>query len=323
MKLAFVGKGGSGKTTISGLISRYLVSNGFPVLAIDADINQHLARTLGMSRSESAALPPMGLEINKIKEYLRGNNPLIENNESVIKTTPPGQGSRLIKVVEENPIYNYFSRDVAGVKLMAVGLFSEEDIGIKCYHSKIGSVELLLNHLIDKEKEYVIVDMTAGTDSFASGLFTRFDVTFLVVEPTLKSVSVYEQYKQYAKNYDVGIKVVGNKIENKEDIDFLKKHIGDDLVAVFHQSPFVKKTDRGEMLSISKLELKNKKSLRKIVSVIDSQKKDWAKFYRQAVEFHIKNAESWANASAGKDLKKQVDPQFVFQSKLYADAPSV
>ena len=29
-----------------------------------------------------------------------------------------------------------------------------------------------------------MVDMTAGADSFASGLFTRFDLTFLVCEPT-------------------------------------------------------------------------------------------------------------------------------------------
>ena len=38
-----------------------------------------------------------------------------------------------------------------------------------CYHSKVGAVELLLNHLVDGPGEYVVVDMTAGADSFASG----------------------------------------------------------------------------------------------------------------------------------------------------------
>ena len=287
------------------------------MLAMDADINQHLGCSLGMTKGESSTLPPMGLEINRIKEYLRGDNPLIPDNESMIKTTPPSAGSRLLKLVENNPIYDYFSRDVNGVRLMTVGPFSEEDLGVKCYHSKTGSVELLLNHMLDKEREYVVVDMTAGADSFASGLFTRFDVTFLVVEPTIKSVGVYEQYKKYARDYDVVIKIIGNKIEDQSDIDFIRQHVGDDLVATFYQSSFVKKTDRGQMLPLSKIETTNKKALKDIVSVIDTQKKDWQKFYRQAVEFHIKNAKSWANDSTGKDLTAQVDPQFVLRPELY------
>jgi len=33
-----------------------------------------------------------------------------------------------------------------------------------------------------------VVDRTAGVDSFASGLFTRFDLTILVVEPTREGI---------------------------------------------------------------------------------------------------------------------------------------
>ena len=316
MKIAFVGKGGSGKTTVSSLLSRQLASAGFPVIMIDADINQHLGQTLGMKKEEANALKPMGLEINRIKEYLRGSNPLITDNESMIKTTPPSTGSRFMKVTENNPIYDYFSKTVEGIRLMAVGQFDESDLGVKCYHSKTGSVELLLNHLIDKEKEYVIVDMTAGADSFASGLFTRFDVTFLVVEPTVKSVSVYEQYKNFAKDFEVNIKVIGNKIESQDDVDFIKQYVGDDLIGAIYQSQFVKKIDRGQIVPLSELEVQNKKSVQDIISVIDNQKKDWNKFYRQAVEFHIKNAKSWANTAAGKDLTKQIDPNFSFTDAL-------
>jgi CO dehydrogenase maturation factor len=318
MKIAFVGKGGSGKTTISALVGRYLAAQGFPVLALDADINQHLGRTLGMSASAASSLPPMGTEINKLKNYLRGSNSLIANDESMLKTTPPGQGSRLLKVHEGNSVYDYFSRITGGVRLMAVGPLSEEDLGIKCYHSKLGSVELLLNHLVDKEREYVIVDMTAGADAFASGLFTRFDITFLVVEPTVKSVSVYDHYKKYARHHDIAIKVIGNKIQDEEDKIFLRKAAGDDLTACFSFSPFVKILDRGHHLPLSKLETKNKKVLEKIVADIDSCEKNWAKFYRQAIEFHIKNAENWGNAATGRDATKQIDPDFDFTSAISA-----
>ena len=39
MKIAFAGKGGSGKTTLSSLFTRYLAAHGLPVVAVDADIN--------------------------------------------------------------------------------------------------------------------------------------------------------------------------------------------------------------------------------------------------------------------------------------------
>ncbi len=308
MKIAFVGKGGSGKTTLSALFSRFVASEGFPTLAIDADINQHLGHALGVPGG-SASLPPMGIEIKRIKEYLRGTNPLL-TPESMIKTTPPGRGSNLIKLQEENALFKYFARDIDGVKLMAVGPFSEEDLGVSCYHSKTGSVELVLNHLKDTESEYVIVDMTAGADSFSSGLFTRFDVTILVVEPTLKSTSVYEQYSHYAKEHGVSIKAVGNKVEGDEDRRFLEKQLGMDLIAVLSTSPFVKRLDKGEILPFSKFEDTNRVTLRKIKQVIDQHTKDWRRFYQQAVEFHLKNARSWANAASGKDLTTQVDPKF-------------
>lgn len=108
----------------------------------------------------------------------------------MIKTTPPGEGSRLLRVSEDNPVFDACARTVrlddGDIRLMATGPFTESDLGVACYHSKVGAVELCLNHLVDGPDEYVVVDMTAGSDSFASGMFTRFDMTFLVAEPTRK-----------------------------------------------------------------------------------------------------------------------------------------
>lgn len=58
MRAAFVGKGGSGKTTLSALFSRELAHSGAPVVAIDGDINQHLAHALGLGDDETFAAPP-------------------------------------------------------------------------------------------------------------------------------------------------------------------------------------------------------------------------------------------------------------------------
>ncbi len=313
MKIAFVGKGGSGKTTLAAITARYLAARKLPVMAIDADINQHLGESLGLTEEESVNMPAMGLEINRIKSYLKGTNTRIKDKTDMIKTTPPGSGSRLLTVTEDNPIYKHFVKEVGGVRLMAVGPFTAEDLGVKCYHSKTGSVELLLNHLIDRENEYVIVDMTAGADSFASGLFTRFDVTFLVVEPTKKSTSVYQQYKKYADQHNVHIRVIGNKIENADDISYIKEQVGDNIIASFSHSQFVRTMEKESLLSISELETENQQELESLIAEAGQQKKDWGAFYQQAIFFHKKNAESWANAAVGIDVTQQIDPDFLLE----------
>jgi CO dehydrogenase maturation factor len=310
MKIAFVGKGGSGKTTISALFIRYIASIGLPVIAIDADINQHLAEALGVTQKQAGRINPMGAEIARLKEYVRGSNPRIPSSEVMIKTTPPGNGSRLISVTEQNPIYDYFALFFNGIRVMATGPYADDDLGIKCYHSKTGAVELFLNHLIDREREYVVTDMTAGADSFASGLFTRFDVTFIIVEPTLKSLAVYKQYRHHASDYSVTLKVVANKVECAEDISFIRQRVGSDYLTAFGLSHYVRQMEKGAIGKLSEVEPENMTALNVLLKLVDEQKKDWNKFYRQAVEFHIKNAESWANAQLGTNVISQIDPAF-------------
>ena len=310
MKIAFVGKGGSGKTTLAALVSRSLSQRKMPVLVFDADINQHLGQALGLSEKVCASIPQMGFEIDRIKEYLRGDNVRISSAQEMMKTTPPGTGSRLLTVSENNDLYDYFSCDANGVRLFVVGGFCKEDLGVKCYHAKTGSIELLLNHLVDGEREYVIVDMTAGSDSFASGLFTRFDVTFLVVEPTVQSVAVYQQYAGYAREYGQCIQVIGNKVRDASDVSFIRDAVGDAFVGAISDSDFVRSAERGNFLPIEDLEDGNARMIDQIISFVDAQEKDWDLFYDQAVPFHRKNAESWANASVGSDVAEQIDPIF-------------
>ncbi|MEU7281958.1 ATP-binding protein [Streptomyces sp. NPDC045431] len=328
MKIAFVGKGGSGKTTLSSLFIRHLATTGSPVIAVDADINQHLGTALGLDESEAAALPAMGAHLPLIKEYLRGANPRIASAETMIKTTPPGEGSRLLRVREDNPVYDACARPVrldhGEIRLMATGPFTETDLGVACYHSKVGAVELCLNHLVDGPDEYVVVDMTAGSDSFASGMFTRFDMTFLVAEPTRKGVSVYRQYKEYARDFGVALRVVGNKVQGLDDVDFLREEVGDDLLVTVGHSDWVRAMEKGRPARFELLESDNQAALRTLHrAVADAYgHRDWERYTRQMVHFHLKNAESWGNAKTGADLAAQVDPAFVLREGIGAVQPA-
>lgn len=196
---------------------------------------------------------------------------------------------------------------------MATGAFTEEDLGVACYHSKVGAVELLLNHLVDGRDEYVVTDMTAGSDSFASGLFTRFDLTFLVAEPTRKGVSVYRQYKEYARDFGVALRVVGNKVQGAEDLAFLRREVGEDLLAAFGQSDWVRRLEQGSEPALSALEPANRTVLARLEAEADAAHalRDPRKYTAQAVHFHLRNAESWGNAKTGRDLATQVDAGFV------------
>jgi CO dehydrogenase maturation factor len=308
MRVAFVGKGGSGKTTLSALFSRHLARSGAPVVAIDGDINQHLAYALGLDEDEFFAAPPLSARTGEIKDYLRGTNSRIPSRDAMVKTTPPGRGSRLLRLLGEDEVHSHHVQEVGGVPLMVTGAFDESDLGVACYHSKLGAVELYLNHLVDVPGEYVVVDMTAGADAFASGLFTRFDMTFLVVEPTRKSVSVYRQYRDHAAEFGIPVAVVGNKVTGEDDIDFLRAHVGDDLLAHCIQSSYVRAHEQGR--GHGELEAHNTCTLEQLRTAVDARSKDWAAFQKHAVEFHLRNAAAWANEATGQDLAAQVDPDF-------------
>ncbi|BCJ36252.1 hypothetical protein Athai_37550 [Actinocatenispora thailandica] len=310
MKIALVGKGGSGKTTLSALLARYLAEAGAPVLAIDADINQHLAEALGLPADEAARLPTLADHLAELKEYLRGDNPRIASAAAMIKTTPPGRGSRLLTVTGDNPVYRSVVRAVGPVRLALAGQLAASDLGVACYHSKVGAVELLLNHLVDGPGEYAVVDMTAGADAFASGLFTRFDQTFVVCEPTLRSVGVYRQYAGHAAGHGVRLAAVGNKVSDAQDAAFLREQLGAALVGTVGRSDYVRAAERGRVGPLAALEPANLALLGELVARVGSAERDPVEYARRAAEFHLRNAHAWGNDRVGADLAGQIDPDF-------------
>jgi CO dehydrogenase maturation factor len=308
VRIAFVGKGGSGKTTSAAGFSRYLAELGKPVLAIDADINQHLGQALGHDGPPPRAL---GSDLRWLKEHLRGTNPRIANADAMIKTTPPGRGSRLLDLDPDGELLTRYSAVAGGVRHLVTGEFDEADIGVSCYHSKTGAVELYLNHLVDGPGEYVVVDMTAGADAFASGLFTRFDLTVLVSEPTRRGIGVYQQYAEHARGHGVELRVLGNKVTDADDVAYLREQVGDALLGWFGQSAWVRAAERGAVAPVGALEPENLAVLTAVLTALDARERDWAAYHRGTVEFHLRNAAAWGNRAVGADLAAQIDPGFV------------
>ena len=199
---------------------------------------------------------------------------------------------------------------------------TEDDIGVACYHSKTGAVELYLNHLIDLPGGYVVVDMTAGADAFASGLFTRFDMVILICEPTRRGVRVYEQFCHHAAGHHVPLRVLGNKITDEFDAQFLAEALGASLLGLVPQSAWVRAADRGTPPPFDALEPAVRRTLAALHDELDRTERDWPAYHRDTVRFHLRNAQAWANRSVGADLAEQVDPDFVPGPARLAEAAS-
>jgi CO dehydrogenase maturation factor len=220
MRIAFTGKGGSGKTTVASLFTRIAAEDGHTVLAMDADINQHLAGAVGYN----GQLRSMGTEGGTIKRHLLGTNSHA-TARTMHKTMPPGHGSQLVRLIPDDWFIREFTSTHHGIWLAGAGEIPEGNVGVRCYHGLNGAVELVLGHMIDRQQDIVVVDMTAGADAFSSSLFTKVDALMLVVEPTQKSISVYHQFIDHAKRYDIPLVVIANKIQDDEDRAFISQYI--------------------------------------------------------------------------------------------------
>jgi CO dehydrogenase maturation factor len=95
-----------------------------------------------------------------------------------------------------------------------------------------------------------------------------------------------------------------------EDVDFLREHVGDDLLTWLSHSPMVRAMEKGRQMSLDDLEVGNLAALGHVQAALDSRPKDWERFHRQTVEFHLRNASAWASAAVGEDVAGQVDPGF-------------
>jgi CO dehydrogenase maturation factor len=69
VKLVVAGKGGSGKTSISGTMARVLARDGHSVLAIDADSNPNLALTLGIPPEKMDQIPTLPRDLLRRTEH--------------------------------------------------------------------------------------------------------------------------------------------------------------------------------------------------------------------------------------------------------------
>lgn len=316
MRIAIVGKWWSGKTTISALMTSYLLSCNQKVLLIDADLNMHLsALFLEQEKFNPDKYLSTSENSTKIKTYLIWNNHRITSLAAFRKTTPPTKESQLfILWDEQNPLYN-FSEKVGNLSLMVVGSYTSAWIGASCYHNNLAILENLLSHMDDRN-EKVIVDMVAGVDAFASSLYMQFDMLLLVVEPTQKGIAVWNDYAELAQAswvYDQ-LFVLGNKSLDESDYAFLKANLpAEKLLWIIGNSPYLRAIEKNwNLIDFSQLEESNQEVFPSILAQLAHQVQPLNQRLEKLYLLHKKYVAQDFIVERFGDLTQQIDSDFRF-----------
>jgi len=311
MKIAFLGKGGSGKSTISSLFSIYLLKEKNNIALFDADINVHVEKLFNVKVEKEKYL---SLKDNplKIRKYLKGRNQLIKNEKYFVKTTPPGKGSNFFEINENNFIVKNFGLKITeNFYLFNVGTYESEGKGLSCYHTNLSIFENIISHSLLKEKDYLIADMVAGIDSLANSLYIQFDVLFFIVEPTPESVAVFNDFYLKINNENLVIPIA-NKIETEDDLIFLRENLKIPPKFFLDYKKEIKKIRQNKISLLSIKSIFFEKNFNEIFAYLKTIKIDPNFKLKQLINLHKKYIQLDYVKRAYGDLSNQIDNDFSF-----------
>lgn len=212
MKIAITGKGGVGKTTFSSMLSRMFANDGYRVVAVDADPDANLALALGFPKEVYDSIVP----ISEMKNFV--------SDRTAASVGSFGKMFKLNPKVDDIP--ENFCKEYNGVRLLTLGTVDSGGSGCVCPEHVL--LKRLCSHLILQNKDVVVMDMEAGIEHLGRGTAESVDAFIVVVEPGERSLQTYRKVKKLGN--DIGVKkvfVVGNKIRNKEDEEFIISNLED------------------------------------------------------------------------------------------------
>ena len=260
MVIGFLGKGGSGKSSVASQMAFFEQQQGKSILAIDADHNLDLSFNLS-----AGSVPDMNYLSKSLPELLKatGIDPAQKYTEVFLQNTNyKFTLSPLSPIVEK---YSFLLPNE--IRLMAAGPQTDEVLhGQKCSHSLATPLKVLLPLLHLQENETVIVDEKAGADGVSTGIVTGIDVGIIVCEPSLHSIKTAKQIAELMIFFDTPFVFVGNKITGDDDTDFIESTLNQSLAIclkdskTLKQNPTIPHTDWNNDLHTLKEKIKNLKN---------------------------------------------------------------
>jgi CO dehydrogenase maturation factor len=175
--IALAGKGGTGKTTVAGLLIKYLIAKGkTPILAVDADANANLNEVLGATVEETLG--------NAREEMRKGQVPNGMTKDVFMSMK-----------MEEAII------EADGYDLVVMG----QPEGAGCYCA----ANTLLTGFLEKlsgNYPYLVMDNEAGMEHISRLTTRNVDILLLISDTSRRSLQAAVRIYHLAKELNIGFK---------------------------------------------------------------------------------------------------------------------
>jgi CO dehydrogenase maturation factor len=174
--IALAGKGGTGKTTLAGMLIKYLVKNGkTPILAVDADCNANLNEVLGLEIHDTLG--------NAREEMKKGDVPSGMTKNIFMEMKLEGA------VAESD-----------GYDLIVMG----QPEGAGCYCAANTLLTGFLERLEDNYP-YVVMDNEAGMEHISRLTTKNVDILLIVSDPSRRGIQAAVRINELAKCLNIGV----------------------------------------------------------------------------------------------------------------------
>ncbi|HAS90360.1 MAG TPA: carbon monoxide dehydrogenase [Desulfovibrio sp.] len=187
MKLAFAGKGGVGKTSITSWMADWMARRGQNVWLIDADTALSLGQASGL---DAGALPdPVASRTDLVRERI---------HEEGFLNLNPDVGDLPEELAVELPL---FEEPFPGVepgkkRLLVMGGLSNAGGGCACDANAL--LKALLAHIVMDSDDCVLVDLEAGVEHLGRGTAMHVDGIVVVSEPSMRSFQIASEVGRMA-----------------------------------------------------------------------------------------------------------------------------
>lgn len=194
--IALAGKGGTGKTTLSGLLIKYLLKHHkTPVLAVDADSNSNLNEVLGVAVGDTLG--------NAREDMKKGNVPNGMTKDIFMSM-------KLEQAVAESE----------GFDLIVMG----RPEGAGCYCAANSLLACFLEKLVDNYP-YIVMDNEAGMEHVSRLTTKNVDVLLLVSDPSRRGLQAALRIDELARELNIGVGksyIVINQVKEPPSAGVLK-----------------------------------------------------------------------------------------------------
>lgn len=219
MKIAVTGKGGSGKTTVSGALSRHLAGSGHTVVAVDGDPNPNLGISLGVDRDAVESMESILTALLAIGHT--HNDPTPDPDDLLAR-------------------YGIAAPD--GIVLVATGKIERPTDSCLCCGSHM-TTRQFFGELPDDDR-IVVADLEAGINDLLWARPGPDDIVLVVAEPSAKSVEIARRAAAIAADLGVTrLLGVANRCTGDDDVARMREALGGSEVVVVPEDPAVEYAD--------------------------------------------------------------------------------